>query len=94
MKADIKDIVEKVVRSRFADADIDNVCVEWDTDSDGETILKIIVVYDAKKGLDTSKASGLVRHMRSELEQDLESAFPVIAYRSRADHKRLKSEAA
>lgn len=94
MKADIKKTLEKIVREQFVGVQIDAVRVEPDTDYDGNDIFRVTIVFDAKNGLDAEKAKSLVRHMRAQLTKKADFAFPVVAFRSRADDKRLKAAAA
>lgn len=94
MEANVQKLIDKVIKDHFGDVQIDAVHVEEDFDADGERILRVTVVFDAKKGLDPAKSKGLVRHMRSALTETNDYLFPIIAFRSRADAKRLKAAAA
>jgi hypothetical protein len=88
----LDDVIAGIVRQEFADAVIDHVIVREDVDNEGEDVLLITVVFASAK-LDASKALGLARHLRPAFEERSELRFPIISYRSAADHKRL-SEAA
>lgn len=94
MDTDISQLLENVIRQRFAGVQIDDVRIEPDIDDDGKHIFRVTVVFNAKNGLDAAKVKGLVRHMRSSLEERDDFAFPVVAFRSRSDDKRLKAAAA
>lgn len=92
MTIDLKASLEQAIRERFADSQIDAVYIEEDFDADGDKVFKVTIVY--AKSIDVGKAKGLARRMRSALEDAGNSAFPVIAFRSLADQKRLKAAAA
>ena len=86
-------VISEVVRQEFSGANIQTVLVREDVDDDGDDVLFITVVFDSAKNIDASKAVGLARHLRPAFEKRHEERFPIISYRSAADHKRL-SEAA
>lgn len=92
-KAEVEKAIEEIIRNQFADSRIEAVRVEEDTDFDGDNILRVTVVFGGRKGVDPIKAKGLVRHIRSNLADD-QLAFPVVAFRSSSDDKRLKAAAA
>jgi hypothetical protein len=92
-KAALNSALEKVVRTQFADAAIHAVDIVPDQDSDGDPILRITVVYETSYKLDMEKAVGLVRHMRDVLEDKHEEAFPLISFRSKSDHDKLRAAA-
>lgn len=95
MDGNIKQALEDTIRQELAAAGIDHVYLEEDIDSDGEKVLRVTIVVDAIRNLDASKTAGLVRHMRSSIDVlDADFIFPIVAFRSRAEHKRLNPEAA
>lgn len=94
MKPELAKSLEEIVRKQFADVQIDSVRVVEDEDSEGGKILRVTIVFEAKDGLDPAKAKGLVRHMRSSLIKNDAFTFPLVAFRSRADQKRLEAAAA
>jgi hypothetical protein len=94
MNADLLASLEGIVRKQLAGAQIDAVDIVEDFDSDGDRVLRVTIIFESKTGLDPAKAKGLVRHMRSTLEERDSFTFPLVAFRSRADQKRLKAEAA
>ncbi len=85
--------VESVVREEFTDAVIDSVLVDEDVDSDGEPILRVTVVFQHKASIDAKKAAGLVRHIRPKLNNRMADWFPIVSFRSKADHMRLSAAA-
>jgi hypothetical protein len=92
-KAALNSALEKVVRTQFADAAICAVDIIPDLDSDGDPILRITIVYETSSKFDIQKAVGLVRHMRDVLEDEHEDAFPLISFRSKSDHDKLRAAA-
>ena len=87
-KAALNSAIERVVRTQFADAAISAVDVTEDSDSDGDPILRVVVVFETSVNPDLAKARGLVRHIWPEIENNHSDAFPVISFRSKADHTR------
>jgi hypothetical protein len=95
MTNDIKQIIESVVRERLSEARILNVEVEEDEDLDGDTVFRVMVVYDQQNGVvDAHKAAGLARHTRSRLGQQNIFNFPIFRFVSQSDAKKLKAAAA
>lgn len=95
MEKTVQDAIERVVRKQLSDAQIDSVTVRQDVDHDGDEILRVFVIFDARKGqLDPDKTVSMVRHVREELHKLEESRFPIISYVSKSDAKRMKSAAA
>jgi hypothetical protein len=92
-KAALNSAIEKVVRTQFADAAISAVHVTEDSDSDGDPILRVIVVFETSVRPDLVKARGLARHIWPALEENDSHAFPVISFRSKADQARLREAA-
>lgn len=90
-KNPLHEVVERAVRKHMKGLSITAVHVRSDRDEDGDNLLRILVVYDTKCKVDVVKAKSLVRHIFHEIGSS--DAFPVIAFRSASDHKRL-SEAA
>ena len=92
-KAALNSAIEKVVRTQFADAEINAVYVTEDSDYDGDPILRVVVVFETSAGPDLAKASGLARHIWPAIEDNNSDAFPVISFRSKADQARLREAA-
>lgn len=92
-KAALNSAIEKVVRTQFADAEINAVHVTEDLDYDGDPILRVVVVFETSVGPDLVKASGLARHIWPAIENSNSDAFPVISFRSKADQARLREAA-
>lgn len=95
MANDVKKIIDKVVRERLSEACITDVLIEEDEGFDGEPIYSVIVIYDDKKGrLDTKQAVGLLRNIRSCLDDDDTLRFPIFRFVSRSDAKSLDTASA
>ena len=92
-KAALNSAIEKVVRTQFADAAINAVHVTEDYDSDGDPILRVIVVFETSVRPDLAKAGGLARHIWPALENNNSNAFPVISFRSKADQAKFREAA-
>jgi len=94
MERAVHDLIESVVRRRFADASIEAVNITEDTDFDGDAVFRVTVVFNSKGPLDSHKTTGIVRHLRHQLLERDESRFPVLTFLSKADAARLSPEAA
>lgn len=95
MRAEIKGIIEGVVKERLNDVRILDVQVEEDTDWEGDAIYRVMVVFDSATGrLDADKTAGLVRHTRSRLSETGSFKFPIFRFISQSDAKRLRAAAA
>ncbi|MBV9839950.1 MAG: hypothetical protein JOY99_00185 [Sphingomonadaceae bacterium] len=95
MAASLEDIVSGIVKERFTDAKIDSISIEPDSDSDGDPILRITVVFDSDvSGLESSKLAGLVRHVRPKLRERGDTGFPIFRFLSKRDNDRLRHAAA
>ncbi len=82
----VDDVIERVVRSRFPNVQIDSVEVVPDVDLDGDRMLRITVVFDGQAGdLDPARMAGLVRHIRSALPASEANSFPLVTYMTRAE---------
>ena len=92
-KTDLNSAIDKVVRAQFADAAINAVHVTEDYDSDGDPILRVIVVFETSVRPDLAKAGGLARHIWPALENNSSNAFPVISFRSKADQAKFREAA-
>ncbi len=88
----IRDVVERVLKERFDDVEIESIEVESDYDDDGDRILRVQVVFDGtRKKLDAHKTSSVLRYMRPKLEEIDEFAFPVISYIAASDLRKSKA---
>lgn len=96
MTADIKSIIDGVVRERLAsDARILDVRVEEDEDFDGDTVYRVMVIFDSATGrLSADKTAGLARHTRSRLSESNVFKFPIFRFISQSDAKKLQAAAA
>jgi hypothetical protein len=73
--------IRKVVEAQLAPAEIVDVSVREDVDSDGEDVLRVDVVFriDGNR-LDPEKVLGLVRHLREPFEKLHEDRFPIFSF--------------
>lgn len=90
---EIRTEIERIVREQLKESAIEDVRISNETDADGNECLKVTIVYASQK-LDTDKAKGLVRHLRSALTDGQLFTFPLVSYRSKKDDMRLRSAAA
>jgi hypothetical protein len=91
----ISDIIEGIVRKQFADTPILAVRVSQDTDYDGDAVFRVtVIVDDGAAPLDAHKTSGIARHIRHKLLAKREDTFPILAFISKSDAKRMETEAA
>lgn len=87
-EAALNDLVGEIVRKELAgDAIIDSVSVERDIDADGDPVFNVLVVFSSKS-LDVQKAKSLARHLIPALEKKKQIGFPILSFRSKADHTR------
>jgi hypothetical protein len=82
---DLGETITQLVRERFPEEAIDHVIVKQATDMDGEPILEVLVIYKAKP--DVSKIKSLARNIWTRI--DTAGGFPVLSFRSTAEHNRL-----
>ncbi len=94
MTDDLKKLIEKVIRKELESVAIEAVEIRPDVDSDGDDVLRVVVVLSTDKDFDVHHAKGLVRHIRSEMMKRSENfAFPLVSFVSNSDNKRLKAAA-
>jgi len=85
-----KDIIERVVRERWASNTVCvlNVTVTEAPDAMPERACNVLITYDAPHGvLDPGRTLGLVRHTRQSLANRAEDLFPIFSFVSRSDAK-------
>jgi hypothetical protein len=90
----IEMVVKNVLAADFDKVKIFEVRVRDETDSDGDKVLRVEVIFEgARKDLDAGKLSGAVRHVRPKLSEIGEEAFPLFSFISKGDWSegRLKS---
>jgi hypothetical protein len=83
---ELHEAIEQVVRSEFSDAAIEAVHIAPDYDEDGDPILRVIVVFKSTSSFDARKAKGLTRHLFPAMKGRCQNAFPIVSFRSKADH--------
>jgi hypothetical protein len=90
----IEKVVQEVASQRFPEGRIMSVRTARDTDFSGDPVLVIQIVIDTGKAhIDTKRASGLTRHLRSKLAEVGEFGFPLLSFISKSDAGNLKAEA-
>ena len=91
--ATVKDSIDNLARVQFGDSGLRRVDLEQDLDSDGDQILRVIVVLDKPRALLREKLVGFQRLIFDQIWEDI-AAFPVVVFRSVEDDKDVASEAA
>lgn len=87
--------VSAMVKERFSDAAIESVSVQPDFDSDGDPILRVVIVFTTREEeLDRTKMVGLARHLRSKLDDLNAEGFPLVSFVSMKDALKHKREVA
>ncbi|MFQ6550711.1 hypothetical protein AAD018_000025 [Aestuariibius insulae] len=77
----IDDVVRSLVSERFDGITIVDVNIEEDVDFDGNPILRVSVVYDAKDDTSAGRSfAGLLRNLRPALHGRGEERFPVMSF--------------
>ena len=92
--ANVEQTIESVVQSRFPGGKIESITVRRDVDYDGDPILAIEVVVQTGHAIDTRRATGLARHIRSALANIGESSFPLLSFISKTEAGKIKTAAA
>ena len=94
-KRELENIIEAVLKEVFGAAQIGDVLVVRTLDADGDDILRVYVTSTEPKSNSTLRLrSGVVRHMRPRLVDELEvDAFPIISVSTvlNADLKTVKN---
>lgn len=86
----LQKLLEATAREHFPDHAVEEVRLEQDEDSDGDPILRIVLVMANEQAFDPVVASGFVRHLRPRLEGDL---FPLVSFITSADNRKQHSAA-
>ncbi|MDE0079516.1 MAG: hypothetical protein OXO50_18495 [Caldilineaceae bacterium] len=77
----IDNVVKQVVQQQLAPARIIGLTVEESEDADGDPILRIKVIFEAKEDrLDPERVLGLIRHLRKSLNELGSNRFPVFSF--------------
>lgn len=89
----LENTIRAVLEDVFGAALIGEVHVVRTYNEDDEEILLVYVAFNGtEEQFDATLASGVVRHMRPRLLEELtEDAFPVISYLSDSDMKMVKN---
>lgn len=89
---EIENDVRRVTAKLFPGAEIVRIDVVDDEDADGDPIYRITVVVTAIQPVLSDKLPGFVRHLRSGWTND--NRFPMVSFRSKADDRSVRAEAA
>ena len=90
----LKQLFQKLISESLPDGRIISVDVLRDVDSDGDDVLNVTVVFDAKSDLDAATVAGLTRHLRPHLEELGEKSFPFMSFISEKEARKKGVEAA
>jgi hypothetical protein len=77
----LDELILATLKDEFENIEISEFAVVKDTDSDGDEILRVRVVFDNdRQPLNTRKRIGLLRHLRPKLEKIGQPAFPIFSF--------------
>lgn len=82
--------VERFIHERFPDSMLDGIIIEEDLDTDGDKIVKVVVLLKGKP--EVSQVRGLTRRIWGAISQE-NFGFPIISFRSVAENARLRAAA-
>ena len=87
----IEKVIYNLLCERFSKEAISKVVVKPDHDSDGDPVLRVVVVLEVNKkvALDSRKMVGLVRHIRSKLDSEKFDEFPMVSFVSKKEAGKL-----
>ena len=93
---EIKQVVHDYLTASFTDIEVVSISVDRTIDADDDDVLLVKVVFKArtKKRLDPQKTSGLVRHIRPNLADIGETAFPVFSFIADSEMRNIHAETA
>ena len=87
MSRTLKNTIKRVVEQELAPAKLVSVELSEDVDHDGDPILRVDIVFEIEGDrLEPSKVRGLARHLREPLEALHEERFPVLSFKTKAEH--------
>lgn len=89
----IRAVIERLAKEEIADVRLYRVDTERGVDSDGEPIVRVAVVVDHPDRIRSSAMTAFARAVRREIARE-DGAYPLISFRSLADDKGMRSEAA
>lgn len=97
----VEEAVKRVFSAEFPHAQIDNVFATPGTDSDGDKVLNILIIFAGEpKSLDRDGLVGFARHLKSALatrdSDDLASktTFPMLSFITKKEADKLNLEPA
>lgn len=86
----LRNSVERYVHQRFPEDVLDGILIEQGLDSDGDEIVKVVVLVKAKP--DSDRVSGLARRLWEELSKQ-NFGFPILSFQTADEHARLSATA-
>jgi len=86
-------IVADTIKKQLAPCEV-GVHVRKSFDEDGDPLLVIMVVIGTECEPDRKKMLGLVRHIRSNLDDATAAGFPLVSFVSKRDAAKMDFEAA
>ena len=91
----IHQIISDLVLKQFAQGMVGKITASEDVDSEGDAVIRVMVVYDPEKGaFEPRKLLGLTWAVREALEEVKINSFPIFRFVSQKDSKQLTDEAA
>lgn len=91
---EVQKLVRETTFQHFPGGEIKEVRVFRDKDFDGEPILRVQAIFDARAPLDPKLTSSLIWRLRESLETVEEHDFPSVSFVSKSDARSLRPEAA
>lgn len=83
---EVREVVSTLVTERFPDAEILNIEITSDLDSDQDEILNVKVVFSTETDrLDARATSSFLRYLRPKLRDIGVNTFPVMSFLSGRD---------
>lgn len=94
MNPEIEQLVQRIVRAEFPDAQLQGIDVKEATDADGDPIMWITVIFETSRDIDAAKTPSLVRHLWPKLRAAKEPRFPLFRLMTSADARKLATATA
>ncbi len=84
----VRKIVKETLSGEYDHIRIVDVKVHEDVDSDGDSVLRVDVIFDGvPREADARKMSGAVRKLRPKLDRIRQAGFPLLSFISRSDYQ-------
>lgn len=88
--AGIEAIVRDVAQSLLKGVRVVSVIAERGFDSDGDDVVRITVVYDAKAPLNAAAVASMVRRLLPKLEAAAVEGFPLMSFVAKKEARELE----